>query len=244
MAFTYSSISNTNSGFGTSATTGTITSPSNGDLVVFNINSNVDSASPFAPSINQDDGATWYELHNWDLDPDHTAYFVTAWKVANGSEPTSYSFACNNDYWRVIWYVFSAAAIPEVDTAINWVRDTALHDDLKCEAYDNQTINDNVVGVVFGGKDTRVSSSAYTTATQSYTGVFGNRSDQLSAGAYRIYTTGHQSPAIGDIIIDGATNKSGNTYSHHVTFREAAGGAFPYHSVKQQRKDMQTLLTM
>lgn len=234
---------------GTTASSNTITAPSSGDLVVFHINSN-HAGTPSAPTIDSDSGASWTTARTDDVAGD-SVYAATAWKIANGSEPTSYSWTVNNSYWRVCLYVFSSATDAEVDASCAFARHGNKQPYLRCDAYASQVISDNAVAIVFGGKDNRSTGGvgqAYTDADNSYGNVDGDVAYQILGSACRIYTTGETVAANAWIRIDVADdddNKSDFTHSHHLSFVEsAAASAFPYHSVKQQRKDMKTLLTM
>ena len=229
MTFGYTGGATNGANTGTSASVTHSQTINSGDLVVFYLNSDYVSS---APTIDSDSGGSWNTGVVEALSGGETGYHAFWWKIANGSEPSAYSATQGgSDQWRVVCHVFTSATDAEVDTAINTHLQTSSYNDLRCGAANSETINDNVLSVICGGKDNRVGSEDYTTGDNSYTGVIGNTGSQMTAVGYRIYTTGHTSPFSGDIALsttDGIDGRTDKTYSMHITFAEsAAGGANP-----------------
>jgi len=192
-----------------------------GDLVVAYANVN----GPQTVSIDSG-GASWTEALNATVGGE-TARHALWWKVADGSEPSSYSITLGaSDSSRLVVKVFRpGSGTPEVDAAVNApARTGSAYRDMVCNAVDGEIISNDAVSVVFGGKDRRVSGGeTYTVADNSYTGAVGNVSDQMAAGAHRIYTTG--TTFSGDVRIETADGNDGGNdavYSVHISFVEGA----------------------
>lgn len=202
-----------------------------GDLVVAYVHSNSTTA------VSPED--TW-DAEEVDAQPaGDTARHALYWKIASGSEPSSYSWTVGNAQWRVIVKVFTSDTDAEVDAAATTGSYLDLGGDLDIEAIDGEVISDGAVSLVFGGKDNRnATGEAYTTADNSYTGVLGDSGDQVTGGAHRIYVTG--TTFSGNVVLDvadGNDNLVDDVHSVHISFVEsAAGGAsnHPWFYIQQQ----------
>lgn len=168
------------------------------------------------------DDAGWNTVID-EIPAGETARHALYWRVAGASEPSNYSWTMGTSAeWRTIIKVFPGSN-PTIDAAINSHIQTSAATKLLCGAYDGQIISDGAVAVIFGGKDNRFTAEAYTLADHSYVSVLGNRLDQYSAGAHRIYVTGETGS--GDIQIDVADlndNRDDFTYSCHMSFVEGS----------------------
>ncbi len=225
MAFTLNG-SGTAGGTGTSASITHGLTIASGDLVCFFLNSNSSSAA----SVDADAGATWTTALA-EQQGTSSAYNVTAWKVANASEPSSYSFTCANAQWRVILLVFSASSSAVIDSAANSVMTASGgYIYMRGEAITGRTISNNAVSVLFYGKDTRktTGSEDYTTSSDAnYTIGPNSQLDQTSASAYRIYGASDGETYSGRVDLDVADLNDGQgdqVYSVHLSFLESGGG--------------------
>lgn len=191
-----------------------------GDLVVAYVNSNsTDSVSPDA-----DAGGTWTTRIN-ETPSGETCRQGLFSKIANASEPSSYSVTVGNANWELIVKVFRpSAGTPTVDAPATTHIGTATNPNLIIGAIGGAVISDGAVSLVFGGKDNRSgTNTSFSTADNSYVGVIGNTEFQEAAGAHRIYTTGQTFS--GQVTIDAASNsQTDKCYSVHISFVEAAGG--------------------
>jgi hypothetical protein len=208
---------NTAGGSGTSASITHSLTINDGDLVVFMVHSNHNST---VPSVDAG-GATWTTALA-EKPTSETCHHALAWKVAGGSEPSSYSWSVGNADWRVIIKVFSAAAAAVVDTAINSHRQASANDHFNCGAPDGEAASEDAVSIVTGGKDNRGSGSA-TTVDNGFTGGVGSHSNQSFSAAHKIWTGGG-SADIGVTTISGST-LSDNCFSMHISFIESGGAA-------------------
>ncbi len=189
----------------------------NGDLVVVYINSN----STTALSHSGGEGTAFTKAVD-EQPSGETARQALYWKVAGGSEPTSYTFSGGSAAWRIIIKVFDGGSGVEVDAAAVSDITSGNYASIACGAYDGQVIADDALAVVFGGKDNRSSSENYTTANNSYTGVIGNTATQAAAGAHRLYTTGETGS--GNVTINTADTGDGmldKIFSIHMSFVES-----------------------
>jgi hypothetical protein len=210
--------------FGTSAAPSTgvhgITINS-GDLVCIYINSN----STTSVTHGGGEGTAFTSAVN-EIPSGETARSAFFWKVAGGSEPTSYTFASGNAQWQCILKVFTSASAAVVDAAANTVKGVTDRSTLETEAADGEVISDNALSVIVGAKDSRWDAPAdlYNTVDNSYVSCIGTTDTQKSAMAHRIYTTG--TTFSGNIILrtsdgnDGGTNEP--TYGVHISFLEGA----------------------
>ncbi len=193
-----------------------------GDLVCFYVNSNHNSS---APSVDADAGASWTE--EWsEAISGQTAHHAFAWKIANGSEPSSYAWSTGNAAWRVLIKVFTSATDAEVDVAAATDNENASGAQLflECEAQSGAAISNGAVSIIVGGKDVRTSARDYDTADNSYVSVIGDREDQCCAMAHRIWTTG-TGPAVVKIDnTEGDDEVDDTTYSGHISFVESSAG--------------------
>lgn len=191
-----------------------------GDLVVAYVNSNsTDSVSPDA-----DAGGTWTTRIN-ETPSGETCRQGLFSKIANASEPSSYSVTVGNANWELIVKVFRpSAGTPTVDAAAtSAITPNNVHP-IPINAIDGAVISDGAVSIVFGGKDNRSgTNTSFSTADNSYVGVIGNTEFQEAAGAHRIYTTGQTFS--GQVTIDAASNsQTDKCYSVHISFVESAAG--------------------
>lgn len=191
-----------------------------GDLVVAYVNSNSNSVDPTA-----DAGGSLFTRAIVDAPSGQTARQAFWWKIAGGSEPSSYSFTVGNAFWQVFVKVFTSATDAEVDAPANADIIGAAGVDLNCNAIEGEVISDDAVSIICGGKDNRQGGGgeAYTTADNSFVSVLGRTEDQAAGIAHRIYTTGETFS--GTLHIDTADANDGMsdvTYSIHMSFVESA----------------------
>lgn len=196
-----------------------------GDLVVIYCNKNSTTGDITIDA----GGAAWTEEFEESVDPSESARHGLFWKEAGASEPSSYTVDLGElEEARTIFMCFSGSSGWTVDSAYNNVLRTGSNNDIHCEASRSRTVSDDAVSLIFGGKDGRVGTAeAYTTCTDSYSNVVGNVTDQMTAGASRIFTTGKTYGAAEDLIIetaDQADGRSDVTYSTHISFLEGSGG--------------------
>ena len=196
-----------------------------GDLVVAFINMN----DAVAATKTGSEGAAWNSVVG-EVPSGMTAWQGLWWKIAS-SEPSAYAWTWSGsrNSGRVI-RVFSSTTDAEIDSAAATHIQAGTSNDLVAGAANGAVISDNSLSLIFAGKDARRSAQGpYTTVDNSYTGVIGDTPDQMTAAAYRIYTTG--TTFSGDITIQTADSDDDvvyNTYSSHISFVEsAAGGGAP-----------------
>lgn len=198
-----------------------------GDIVVAYVNHNSDSGSIVDAGSNG-----WTNPVN-EIPTSETARHSLWWKEAGASEPSSYSWTITSSQWKVLIkvfrpgtgneYVIDAAAVSDITVA-----DTTT---LVCSAVNGETVADDSVSVVFGGKDNRYGGAeeSYTTADNSYVSPIGTNHDQASGGAHRFFTTG--TTINFDVTINTADgdNLSDVTYSVHISFKEqsTSGSSIP-----------------
>lgn len=229
MAFTY-----VGGATGQSTTAQTSTTVTHGqtinadDLVVVYCNANATNAMSIDAG-----GGTWTEAAD-ETPSGETAHHALYWKVANGSEPSTYTVNHGSATAQIICKVFRGSAAPSVDAAANTDISTSEgnQNNLYCTALKSQVISANAVSLIFGGKDNRVAGAdIYSIVDISYVSAIGDVADQATGGAHRIYTTGKTFGAAEFPIIqadDNNDNMSDLTYSVHISFIEsAAGGANP-----------------
>jgi len=213
-----------NNNIGTSAAPSTGThgiTINSGDLVVVYVNSNNTGA------IAADSGGTTFtEALEVSAPGGNSCAHALYYKIAGASEPTAYTFTAGNAQWHVIIKVFSGDSLT-VDAAANAAVSTSYAGKLHCTAISGETISDNALSVIFGGRDTRSGANeAYTVADNSYTGVLGHNGSEATGGAHRIFTTGTSS--ISEVIIEPTDESDGLTsviYSMHMSFVESGGGS-------------------
>ena len=209
----------TANGTGTTATTSALSvAPSSGDLVIIYINRN-DSTAISTPT-----GGTAFQTDVTQETPPsgETASHTVFWKVAGGSEPTTYSAALNSSSaWQAIVRVFSSATDAEFDSFVHSVEATSV-DEMICDAIDGDVIPDDALSIIFAGKDNSSGGESYDSATPTdYIGEIGDSEGRYSAGAYKIYTTG--TTFSGDVTISPtATLSADPTYNYHIIFTESA----------------------
>lgn len=191
-----------------------------GDLVVVNVHANNNG------SITANQSGWETALYDSDI-ASETGHWLALWKVAGGSEPSEYTFdmGTTRDYGCTI-QVFQCGSTPEIDRAAKFVRGST-GSNLNCTAQSGETISAYAVSIIVGGKDTRASTEAYTTADNSYdNGVYGDKDKQITACCHRIDTTGSGFTGPSTVVIqptDGSDDKTDNTYSLHVSFVEGSG---------------------
>jgi hypothetical protein len=225
VAFVYKAgSSGTAAGSGTSAAISGLTAPSAGDLVVFYLNSNSDTATAES-GPDSDSGAAW-TTELVEQPTGETGRHGLAWKIANGFEPTSYSWTTGSAEWRVIVKTFSSDIPAVVDAACNSADYDTGNLELQCAAYNGQVISDNAVAVAFAGKDNRGGQVTYSTANNSYTGVLGSSAagtnDQVTGGSHRIYTTGETGSGNVTLDVGGNDGVLDTTFSMHMSWVEGA----------------------
>jgi hypothetical protein len=218
MAFVATGFTNNFGGQNTTVTTGAHGFTINeGDLVVCYVHTN-DTGSP------SPDQAGWTTALD-EVPTSETARQALYWRVAGGSEPTSYTWTISNAFWHCFIGVFTSDTDAEVDlAATSAITSTNTWTDVRCEAGSGRSVAANAVSFVFGGKDRRGSTEAYTTADNSYTGAAGNVEDQVTAGAYRIWTTGGTDSIITIDVADADDGQADYVYSIHASFVEGGGG--------------------
>ena len=183
MSFTYTDGA-TAGGNSTSADTGVHGIEINvGDLVVFFVNSN--SSTP--PSVDSDTGATW-TTEFAEKPTSETASHGLAWKVADGSEPTSYSWTTGSAAWQCILKVFSAHRAFTVDSvAATDFASVTSNEEINMEAQSGKTIAAGGLSIITGAKDNRFGTPRdYVTLDESYVSPVGNNQDQGCVMAHRI----------------------------------------------------------
>jgi hypothetical protein len=155
-----------------------------------------------------------------------TARQALFWKVAGGSEPTSYTFASGNAQWRVCIKVFDGGTGVEVDAAAATGAAASNQQYLECVACNGETVADSSLSIVAGGKDNRATNGeAYTTADNSYVSAIGNVDDQMAGMAHRFFSTGETISFNMDIgTADGTDGRNDKAYSCHISFVESGGG--------------------
>ena len=218
MAFSYTGGANL---YGDSSS-GTIThglTINEGDLVVAYVNSNNTGAVAVDAG-----GALFLDVLNENV-AGQTCRQAVFWKVANGSEPSSYRFTFGGSAeYQIIIKVFTSSTDAEVDAAANSAVDATDSQDMVIEAIDGEVISDNAVSIVFAGKDNRGTGGTWATADNSYTGVLGDTDEADAAGAHRIYTTG--TTFSGSVTItDPGPSASDKTYSAHISFVESGASS-------------------
>ena len=202
-----------------------------GDLVVVYIHAN-DSATAITHGGGE---GTAFTIAGDETPAGETARQAIAWKVAGGSEPTSYTFASGNAEWRVLIKVFTSATDAEVDAAVATSITVANTVDLRCDAIDGQVISNDAVSIIACGKDFRSTEEAYTQGEDLHGDVIGGTSGQISAMAHRIYTTGET--FVGGVTIDTADGNDGRndvTYSIHMSWVESSAVQSPVPVILQQ----------
>ena len=197
--------------------TGTITAPSDGDLVYIYIHSN--GASGFTIDAA---GSTWETAILNAAAASEGAYHAIYWKVAGASEPTSYSGTGASAEYRSITKVTAGGGTGwEIDASLSQSRTTSKFTSMISEAQNGATVSSNSISFITSGKDRRGGTAlAYTTADNSYTGVVGNRLYQNTAGAHRVFAPG-QTISV-DVTIT-PVDASDNIFSTHVSFIESGG---------------------
>jgi len=219
MAWTYQAGNDNNYGNASSASVTHGFSINAGDLIVAYVNRNSTS------SVSADaDGATWTEAVN-ETPSGETGIQALYWKIAGGSEPSSYGFTFgSSDHYQVLLKHFRGSADPEVDAAGVGDKYNANVDDIVVNAIAGEVISDDAVSIVAGGFDNRGGAGYnYGTVNNSFVSVIGDENNQASAMAHRIYTTGVTFS--GNVTIDDAgSSLSDLPYGVHISFVEASGG--------------------
>jgi hypothetical protein len=199
--------------------------PSSGDLVVVYILNNDNTSQTI--SDNTGSGET-FAIALEAYAPNETARWGIFWKVAGASEPATYTFTQPNLQWRMFVYVFDGGAGVSVDLAPATNQDTSANadQDLICAAFNGRTYAANSLNFIFGGKDNRTGSEAYTTATQSFTNVLGaSGPNQCAGAATRLITSG--GTFSGNVVFttaDGTDGLTDATVSAHMSFVETSTG--------------------
>jgi len=207
-------------GSGTSASVTLLAAPSEGDLVVAYVSTNMSSGT-----LSSDDGMT----EGLEETPSgKTARHAMYWLVAGASEPSTYSVTLTQSAGWGMWVkVFTSASDAEEDVSerashIQGSADT----NLIMGAINGRTTLNNSLSVIGGGMDNRAALENYTTADNSFVSVLGQSDNQVTGGAHRIYTTDGETVSY-DVSIT-ATSVSSETYSIHMSFVEGGGaGATP-----------------
>ncbi len=190
-----------------------------GDLVVVYVNSNSETA------ISADAGGTAFNEAIDEKPLDETSRQALYWKVAGVSEPTAYTFTVGSAEWHVLIKVFTSASDAVVDAAANSARNGSSAEDLLCTAGSGQTVSDDAVSIVAGGKDNRSGSPVtYDGADSSYVSPIGDTGDQAAGMAHRIWTTGGSEAATISVTATGGDGITDNTYSVHISFVESSTG--------------------
>ena len=204
---------------GTTWDTGTITAPSEGDLVYIYINYNDNVSITVAIDAA---GSAWNTVLNEAL-ADESAWHCLFWKVAGASEPTSYSGTGKNVEYRVITKVTSGGGIGWlIDSPVNVVRTSGTSTSMVCEAPNGETVANNSISFVTGTKDRREATPAnIDTADNSYIGATGNVAHQYTVAAHRVFATGE---TIAFDVTCTPTGDADNTVSTHISFIEGSGG--------------------
>lgn len=189
-----------------------------GDLVVVYINVNS------APTITDDgngSGATFTK--EVEEEPvGETCSHALFWKVANGSEPSTYDFTLGtSQHWQAVVKVFTSDGDALIDAAATTSITASNTVKLDCDAIDGAVISDNALSIVIGGKDNRelTTPESYTVADNSFGSVIGNTDNQRTGVAHRIYATGETfSGAVTIETADSDDGISDLTYSIHISF--------------------------
>jgi hypothetical protein len=215
---------------GSSSTGGNSTAPfdshglsiNSGDLVISILHTNDNTTT--APTIDAPStGASWSATYTYDV-PSETCWLALAWKIANGSEDSNYSWTTSaSTNWRVINRVYRPTGnTPEVDAAIQWTRNVSKWNPFRHEAQSGETVAANGVSIIFCGKDNRASGGFPTGADDSYTDGDGATNDQALCAYSRIDTGSGFSP-ISPIEPTSGPSLNDNPFSGHISFVEGSG---------------------
>ena len=151
MAITYTSGVTNSAASGSAPTTGvhgiTINS---GDFVAVYINSNSTTSITHGGSE-----GTAFTSQIDETPSGKTCRQALFTKTAGASEPTSYTFASGDAQWQCIIKVFSSDDALTVDAAANSHIQGGNETLLACGAVNGETISDNALSIVAGGKDNR-----------------------------------------------------------------------------------------
>lgn len=194
-----------------------------GDLVVAYIVSNDNTAIGPTGTI----GAAWTE--SWDENPDaiESAYHAFYWKVAGGSEPTSYTWEpAGSNHWCVTMKVFDTAAdvgavVDVLSARVFSSVDTIT--DVDCEATNGETVAADSVSIAMGGKDNRTDAN-YGTADNSFVSCIGSSTNMYNAMSHKIRVSSETMNFDVDMDRTSGGDVTDYCFSGHVSFVEDSGG--------------------
>lgn len=216
-----------NSGQDTTPTITLASAPASGELIVLYVVGNT-AGTAFSLTA----GSEFTEVFEQNLSGvGETGREMLLCKVADASEPSTYTWSGGNSKWSVHARVYDGgggAETPTLDSSDgNAGVDFAA---IECDAVNGAVIPNNALSICIAAFDNnRASTNPYTSADQSFVNVIGDHIGRMSGSCDRFFTTGE---TFGNIVImsSGADGGTDAPFSHHLSFTETgAGGALVAH---------------